>query len=247
MKKNIIPVVLLVFVVVVTFLLVRYFEKFVPTTSGSDYLDSIDVNNNVDIDNIRVGNVFREIYFSEVALLVDGYPTNPSLSNISKISDTPFGLQGNREVFEGVMVEEYVDGAMGNEKSFTIWVDTNEETLTLVYTYILEETDSGKVELVFKYVYEIDTWIMNLYVEVFDDISASDNFLVTNVEMCPYLEKYDLDWEDLRKISNKALYDLFLNDWFESNKGYTKFSKDDLGTITLFEDTYLRLLLCSTE
>ena len=203
-------------------------------------IDSENTNSTTNMNNSTIDNVFREICYSEVALSQGDDSVMPSFLTVQNVSKT---ATKSENASNGVIVREYING-LDDGNSLVIQIDTNKESLKLIYTSILDERDGWNIELVFHYLYEGNSKTMILYVFMVDDTNIGNSGkskTITGEAMFPYMEKYGISFKDLQSISDRVLYDIFLHDWFEGNGKYSKFSADDIGKVLIYEDTYSKL------
>ena len=184
----------------------------------------------------RVKNVFDEIYYSELKLMNRGAGAtpNPSLANVENIVKSPWGSDNKKWYDDGGVSEFYIEGILGEDKQLSVRFNKKELTVVLFYTINLDE----RVDMDFKYDYSVDTKVLYQIVEIYDG-TLSDNRVKKGDEIYPYLEKYGISIDEVKRLSDEGLYDIFLTDWFEGNSEYSKFSMDDLGDIEIIKDSIL--------
>ena len=239
MKKRWIHTAILMLSLAIICSIMNDFGAFDSFSVGSA-IGSENTNSTINMNNSIIGNVFREICDSEVALLQGDGSVRPSFLSVQNVSKTAIT---NENTSNGVIVREYIDG-LEDGNSLVIQIDTNKESLKLIYTSILDKRHDGNIELVFHYLYEGNSKTMILYVFMVDNTNADKpgkSELITGEAMFSYMEKYGISFEDLQSISDRVLYDIFLHDWFEGNGEYSKFSADDIGKVLIYEDTYSKL------
>ena len=184
----------------------------------------------------RVKNVFDEIYYSELKLMDRGAGStpNPSLANVESIMYGEWGSLDSRWYEGESTIETYIEGVLDENKS--LWLSFNKKKQTVVLFYIIDLDE--RVSLDFKYDYSVDTKQLYQIVEIYDG-TLSDDRIKKGDEIYPYLEKYGISIDEVKRLSDEGLYDIFLTDWFEGNAEYSRFSMDDLGDIEIIKDSIL--------
>ena len=134
-------------------------------------IESENTNSTINMNNSIIGNVFREICDSEAALLQDDGSVMPSFLSVQNVSKT---ATKSENTSNGVIVREYVNG-LDDGNSLVIQIDTNKESLKLIYTSILDERHGRNIELVFHYLYEGNSKTMIIYVFMVDDINIDNS------------------------------------------------------------------------
>ena len=180
-------------------------------------------------------NVFDEIYYSELQLAnADTKPfPNPSMANVTQIRvqnwKTPYIWYDNETHSEHYNIEALPEG-----RQISIHFNKKEKNMSITYYIDYSETFSLSITSF----YDVDKSHLHQNVCAYDS-SLSDDRHKCAEEIYPYLEQYGISIDEVIALSNEGLHEIFLPDWFEGNKGHSKFSMDNLGNFTITKDPIL--------
>ena len=184
---------------------------------------------------MRIKNVFDEIFYSELELKKKG-KANPSLGNVENINKGAGWGSRDDIWYEGYfMLEQYKREVLDADKYMSIEFINGmgrEQMLAVKYIFTFAE----KIDLYIRYEYYVSKKQVYEQISIYDGTLKNNRDIETREEIESYLKKYNISKEEVQALAQEGLYEIFLTDWFEGNKKYTRFSMEDLGDVEIIRD-----------
>ena len=185
----------------------------------------------------RNKNVFDEIYYSELFLMDWGFVffpnyLKPSLAHVDGIDKSGRWGALMSGWTDDWTVESYKKNSIGENKEIKIWFYKDQKVMIIKYKFRISE----EITLSFTYHYNVETKCLHQSFLLYDTLLEED---FKEGAVYSYLDQLELSILDIKQYSNEALYEIFLNDWFVGNEGYSQFSLDNLGKLTITKDPIL--------